>query len=174
MEVCRERQTAKCGGGGSVCESLFCVDPGSEGTGWAYWKNIKIIKPSQTGVHKATREKEWKNKIDKIANEVDAFLDDNPCNIGIVEFPEFWKGSKRSLASAHTGSLVKLCVLTGVLYEVIQRYSYETLFVKPREWKGNLPKDVVDLRIYEAIGKRYKNHVSDAVGIGLNHITGDL
>ena len=71
------------------------------------------------------------------------------------------------MASASRVDLFKLTILTGVLADVAYTDGAEVVLVKPGEWKGQLSKESAGRRIKRAFGKRWPNHVEDAVGIGL-------
>ncbi len=75
-------------------------------------------------------------------------------------------------AVAGRGDLVKLTLLAGSYWGAINSLRMETTFVPVRDWKGQLPKKVVEERIRLLLGKKFRDltlldHEWDAIGIGL-------
>lgn len=88
-------------------------------------------------------------------------------------------------ASASSGDLIKLTLLTGGLMAVAVDQGIETDLVPITAWKGQLPKDIVERRLIryveslgiheenepdwysEFITGSFRDHVYDAFGIGL-------
>jgi hypothetical protein len=90
----------------------------------------------------------------------------------VVEMPHYQESAVGSFAWK-TGDLQKLVLLVGFL--VADNWGAVTL-VNPREWKGQLPKAVVEERIRKRLGTKacagFKKDIWDAVGIGLWALTG--
>ncbi len=156
-------------------EEVIFVDPGTGGTGWAIFHFPERCKdaalaPHSWGVIKPTsRHKTWRARFEYIAT---TFSNDVLFNAGpermVLEWPEFWSRSRKSRAAARRGDLVKLAALCGALeLAAIQASCESSLLLTPRAWKGSLSKPAVDLRIRHAIHRKYSDHVSDAVGMGL-------
>jgi len=152
-------------------ERVIIVDPGSDGTGWSLWDF------SSNGTHipiacKALKSKKlsWYDRMEDITQQFheDVMALDAVPDRMLLEWPEIWVGSERSQASAASGDLIKLAALCGALGTVAVWCCPESsLFVSAREWKGQLSKKTVDIRIKRANGQKYPNHTSDTVGIGL-------
>ena len=151
---------------------VLIVDPGVSGTGWAYWLDI-----SRDGNRSANMPFLSDSKIPKKtgfdAVEIlwawfDGVVDVLRPKIVVIEFPELWSSSGVSLSSAAKGDLFKLTYLIGGFGRIVsKRTNRAPVLVTPTEWKGQLPKKAVDARIKRSLGKKYKNHESDAVGMGL-------
>lgn len=87
-----------------------------------------------------------------------------------VEYPTFFD-TAGGHTSARRGDLVKLCIATGWICGVLDHHRVPIQLVRPVQWKGQLPKPVVNARIREIYGLSpqagWKSHDWDAVGIGL-------
>jgi Holliday junction resolvasome RuvABC endonuclease subunit len=149
------------------------VDPGTGGTGWAIFdfsEETRPLPPEKYGAISPPKKlKTWRARFDYVttafADEV--LFDEGPDRL-VLEWPEIWGYSARSRASAGRGDLTKLAALCGAFQLAARQNSASaTLLVTPRAWKGELSKRAVDSRIRRALGERYPNHVSDAVGMGL-------
>ena len=85
-----------------------------------------------------------------------------------IESDEFWKGDLRSETSAARGNLALLSHIIGAYYGISCQLRIDCHFIKAREWKGQMNKDIVARRVEMAIGLKYtSSHITDAVGIGL-------
>ena len=153
---------------------VLTVDPGIGGTGWAYWLEIsrtgdrnvttpflsdaKTPRRGRTGFDAAVDMWSWFNGVIDILRP----------EITVMEFPELWSSSGLSQGSAAKGDLFKLTYLIGGFGKIVStRTGKAPVLVLPAGWKGQLPKKVINARIKLSLGKKYKNHESDAVGIGL-------
>lgn len=86
----------------------------------------------------------------------------------VIEYPEVWSASAKSMASATSGDLLKLASLIGCLGLTARREA-DVLFITPARWKGQLSKEAVERRIKQVAKLDrlyYRNHVCDAVGMG--------
>jgi hypothetical protein len=75
-----------------------------------------------------------------------------------------------STAVAASGSLVKLSMATGAMAQVAWGKGAEVKMAPVVQWKGQLPKKVVNKRICKLLkcsSRAYTSHAWDAVGIGL-------
>ncbi len=93
-------------------------------------------------------------------------------NVGklAIEYPEF-HGSTGGMMVARRGDLVKLTFTCGFLVGYLCRH-VEVELVTVRQWKGQLPKAIVQTRIRRILGeevsRQFRNdHEWDAVGVGL-------
>jgi hypothetical protein len=140
---------------------LLSIDPGLGGTGWALWTHAKA--PDAVGV----RCEELANKLIFTVDEHAVMRDST---FVYLEMPQHMGGRKGIAAQA--GSVYVLTFLVGYLAARLR--PCQVIVVNPGEWKGQLPKDVVQRRIERIIGKRkcedlgIKTHAWDAVGIGLH------
>lgn len=86
----------------------------------------------------------------------------------VIESDEFWKGSLKSETSATRGNLSLLSHIVGAYFGVCSILHVKCSFIKAREWKGQMSKEIVARRVEMALGIRYSSsHITDAVGIGL-------
>jgi len=146
------------------------VDPGLDGTGWAMWDGRD--EPEYTGVVRlkpSEKSRYWLENSHLIATKFQAVLNlFRSLDTVYLEFPELWMESPKSMASAAKGDVFKLCYLTGYLGGLATLKGARVELLTPSKWKGQLPKNIVMERIEQAIGKTYKNHEADAVGMGLS------
>lgn len=98
----------------------------------------------------------------------------NPWDVVVIEVPQIYQGAKQK------GDPDDLLQVTGVVGAICGRVRADRLVgVRPREWKGQLPKEVCRARIEgklsevelrRVVPSRHKSlahNVWDAVGIGL-------
>ena len=156
--------------------NVMFVDPGLGGTGWAYWDHLvrqpevlpTATRPDAVGVIKASRAATWLGRAQKIADGFTYDMDPYHPEIIVFEFQQLWTDSSTSMAAGARGDLFKLSFLTGMLAAISQEVAEaEIVLVTPSQWKGQLSKVAVRRRIKRALGKRYKDHIEDAVGMGL-------
>lgn len=87
----------------------------------------------------------------------------------VIEMPQMMTNIKGIAAQA--GSVYKLAVLCGYLARAME--PARITLVTPLEWKGQLPKSIVQQRVERAIGIRkcrelnVRSHAWDAAGLGL-------
>lgn len=95
----------------------------------------------------------------------------------ICEVPEHW--AVAGFEARETGSIAKLCFVCGLIYSLRCELD-EMKVVKPREWKGQLPKKVVANRLrhdylkYDIDMIELNENVMDAIGIGHFYIFGSV
>jgi len=88
----------------------------------------------------------------------------------VCEFPQYQESAGRSMGW-RTGDLQRLTFLTGVF--AARLHPAEFYPVVPSQWKGQLPKSIVEDRIRTRLGAavcrrlKIRTHAWDAVGIGL-------
>jgi hypothetical protein len=147
-------------------QKFICIDPGLNGhTGYAIF-NRGNNTPLNTGTVNQLRLKtNWNYEVLHIGNNLAQI--GASCQEAFIEMPEFWSGSALSYASTAQGDLFKLAYLVGALAQALHNINVVTTLLHPREWKGNMKKEMIDRRIKFIINREYPNHISDAVGIGL-------
>jgi Holliday junction resolvasome RuvABC endonuclease subunit len=149
---------------------ILSIDPGLSGTGWAEWWDGKL---TRVGVVPATKTPEsglLADQCEQVADRLKRMLD-KPLFMDevYIEMPQMMTNVKGIAAQA--GAVYKLAFLVGYLAREFLPGTVHTVTVA--EWKGQLPKDVVQRRIERDLGKRtceklnIKSHAWDAVGIGL-------
>lgn len=98
-------------------------------------------------------------------------------NIKVVcEWPQVYQRVK---SKADPEDLLVLAATVGALGTVVERAEQFVLY-RPREWKGNIPKEIHHPRILKACpeakqflpkNKKHAADILDAVGIGLYHLS---
>jgi len=156
-----------------VTNVLF-VDPGVSGTGLATFDRIPSTHPQilQYKVLKAKASLDWTEKCDSIWNNFETYLMERPLRLIVMEFPALWSGSGLSYASAETGDLFKLTYIIGGFGRIAQHGYVPIALVSPQEWKGNLPKTVIEQRVLKHYPDTFPenkvpNHACDSIGMGL-------
>lgn len=151
---------------------IYSIDPGLSGTGWAEWKSKR--RPSRVGVIGRTHTPESGLLADQ-CHEVTWELHHltwghrTQATHVFLEMPQMMTNVKGIAAQA--GAVYKLAFLVGYIAREFQDCTVHTVTVG--EWKGQLPKDVVQRRIERTLGAGVcqelgiKTHAWDAVGIGL-------
>ena len=157
---------------------MLSIDPGLNGTGVVYWfqgkpKRAQVLYPltSQKDNRQSLSDDVLVQRARSVARRVIDFTNHSTKRVYVViEFPEFQEGL-RGMTARRTGSLDKLSFLVGVMVgEFPHRWVVSLPFV--REWKGQLPKDVVIRRMERRYGKivcaamGVRTHAWDALGIG--------
>jgi hypothetical protein len=150
---------------------LLAIDPGSSGTGWALFDaNLNV--PRACGVLSAVREKTWQMRGVRVVSSLLEVMEYHATSYGpiteaVVEFPAFFSSAK-GYAAAAKGNLVKLAWFVGVVDGAIRiTYGINVVLVPVNDWKGQMDKIAVVERIRRRIGRVYKSHAADAVGLGL-------
>ncbi len=151
---------------------LLAIDPGLI-SGYAFWnKDSQRCLPLSAGLIKAGKPKlSWQERILLLANAVCKRLDmrGHP-DLVLIERPEFY-------GVVRPEDRGKLFMLIGVLIQAISRYGVPVELIGVNEWKGQLPKKVVEQRIENVMSENgcltaykkleAKNDAIDAIGIGL-------
>ena len=160
-----------------VYENVIFIDPGKGGTGFAFfeWLNTKptkkqIAKPTATGAYAPKRRGSalWQSEIADICFWFAGLLESYNVETVVLEYQAIYQSAKGN-AAAQKGDIQKLTYLTGGLGHVSRlTVDTEPALVLPRQWKGQLPKDVVLDRVEEAFGIKCQDHEGDAVGMGLS------
>ena len=170
------------GGNGLDIDNVMFVDPGFDGTGWAYWQRLsdkELLPPTHCGVvrPKAKEQADDMNLAERSFLICERFAGEAlalcaPFTV-YLELPEVYGASAKSHASAVKGDLIKLTFLTGALaLSIVEDEVCDIKLLKPSEWKGQLNKEAVQMRIKRALGnlENFPNHTADAVGMGLSVI----
>lgn len=109
------------------------------------------------------------DKSRSIYNQVRVLLDAYPKTQLIIECPQYW-GAAGYLAR-ESGALFKLTFVCGMLFSLAD----DVIVVTPNDWKGQLPKAVVNNRlrkIYPDVDIAKLDHnIVDAIGIGNFYLT---
>lgn len=151
---------------------LLAIDPGLGGTGWALWETGRS--PARIGIVRDTARDDLlsvrcQELCQKLYLSVATLYS---LQTVVIEMPQ--QMSNRAGIAAQAGGVYKLAVLVGALTMYLMNTSNATVHVvTPSEWKGQLPKDVVQRRVEQRLGislcqkLKIRSHAWDAVGLGL-------
>jgi hypothetical protein len=149
------------------------MDPGGTGAGLCIWPeeewNQCLPPVWMQNVYPVRRVGPWLDRTMSVLSQIADHLDNFKPSHLYCECPQFFEGT-RGMASAGSGDLVKLCLFTGGIIEVCRVRDTRLHLIDVNEWKGQLPKDVVERRIYKRLPQLegvISAHVVDGVGIGL-------
>jgi hypothetical protein len=171
---------------GRVTGTVLAIDPGLSGTGVALVRGsghggIEVLGWRvlyNTGSDKTLP---WEVRARMLANDLYVFCFDmidsgkirqyDPSRI-VSEFPMKMESIAGIAAQKH--ATMRLSYLVGTFAMMLwEREKWDLETVTPQEWKGQLPKSIVESRIARALGQRQinelhlKSHAWDAVGIGM-------
>ena len=150
------------------------VDSGTD-FGWARWENETLLACGVVKAPSHTRNLEdWMRAF--MATRIQITTIAHPigdCRLAarrlVIEAPQFFD-SAGGHTSARRGDLLKLTLACGIF---VGACGLPTVPVTPLEWKGQLPKRVVNNRIIEILGRTKlarlgaASHAMDAIGLGL-------
>lgn len=148
--------------------NFISVDPGSEGTGLAFFQNTETGQLT-TKILDLPQSKVWEEKCKYICYQFEYEL--SRCKDWLravyIEQPQYMATYKGQTA-ADSGSLFKLCTLYGRLWQIVESSRIRFFPVEIVKWKGQLDKKKVKFRVDRIIpNNEFKSHAIDAVGIGL-------
>jgi len=158
---------------------FLTVDPGFDGTGWAYFEEQRLEEYGTIRVGKADLKKDWLTRAGLIAEQFENLLlevDILNADGVIIERPKFLLSDEKTTAAAMSDALPKLFILTGILSAAVFRFGLTPKLVLPREWKGTMNKEQTKKRIErwarknEFAFKRTSHHARDAIGMGLAYL----
>jgi len=158
-------------------DRLISIDPSINNVGIAVWglpntlMAFKLVHPKV-----GQRSNEYDKSL-SVLNQIKELIQEYKINKMILEVPEHW--AVAGFEARETGSIAKLMLVVGLIYSLHDELD-ELKVVKPREWKGQLPKNVMENRLrgsYLKIGvdlSELNPNVVDAIGIGHFYITGSV
>lgn len=146
-------------------KTILGIDPGIAGTGWAIIQTAPLLLV-ESGVLKGPSNDDWEQRGLIIAGKLKTIQHDYKLRECFIEYPSLFQSSHGQMV-ARKGDLVKLAWFTGVLSGKLRNAN----LVPVHEWKGQLPKKVVEKRIKKILGDsqcwKLKSHDWDATGIAL-------
>lgn len=149
-------------------EYRISIDPGLD-AGFALWDEAtwaQCVAPVRADLWRG-RGPAWQARAHSVANRFEAEICAGGCVGAYCEFPTFYDNPGGHMV-AKRGDLGKLYYVIGALGQVAERLDVPFELISVPEWKGQLPKAVVNNRIVQRIGALdIKSHSWDAVGIGL-------
>jgi hypothetical protein len=158
-------------------DRLMSIDPSINNVGMAIWElpnglmMYKLLHPKVNA-----RNNEYDKSL-SILDQLKEWIQTYSVNRMILEIPEHW--AVAGFEARENGSIAKLMLVVGLIYSLKPTLD-ELRIVKPREWKGQLPKQVMENRLrddYLAIDidlAALNPNVVDAIGIGHFYITGSV
>lgn len=101
-------------------------------------------------------------------------IENAPAGDCVIEVPQVYPGQQQK---GDQNDLINLAVLVGRYSDRAKARGFRVTLIRPREWKGQLPKDVCWARVREALTPRELENVSsvpksrahnmhDAIGLG--------
>ncbi len=151
---------------------FLSIDPGLSGTGWAEWSGPGKLTAAGVIYPNSETSDIWSEKAENITDRLlmatKRFGKRTVHNV-YIEMPQQMTNI-RGLA-AQGGAVYKLAFLVGYIARAYYPASVHPVLVS--EWKGQLPKNVVEHRIIKKLGTdlcaklNIRTHAWDAVGIGL-------
>lgn len=161
-----------------VKKRLMSIDPSINNLGMAIWDLGKRQLLMWKLVHplKDAKNNEYDKSLSMLNQLKQWKVTYGVSNI-ICEVPAHW--AVAGFAAREKGSIAKLCFVCGLLYSMTSEVE-EYKLVKPHEWKGQLPKNVVANRLredylpYGIDMEELNENVMDAIGIGHFYIHGSV
>jgi len=161
--------------GNHLLRSLYTIDPGLSGTGWARWDVYREgVALRECGVLSEPKEfagEDWWLRAWGLTARLTLAM--RPVRgRAYIEFPQYMGGSVKGIA-ASKGDTLKLAFLVGCYSIALRKRDIDVHLVIPQRWKGQLPKDVVISRVRRELGDELcqqmniRSHAWDAVGLGL-------
>lgn len=158
-------------------DRLISIDPSINNVGIAIWQLPNTLIMYQLLHPKIDKRGNEYDKSLSILDQIKAWVKAYTVNRMILEVPAHW--AVAGFEARETGSIAKLMLVVGMIYSM--RHDLDELkIVKPAEWKGQLPKEVMENRLrkdYASIGvdlAKLNPNVVDAIGIGHFYITGSV
>lgn len=147
-------------------ENFVSVDVGLH-TAVAQFINSKLVFADVAHCPKEIKEKS--PRIKRLRGAFVELLEQcRPFNAIFIEGIQVYSSSSTSQAAAYRGDTVFTAELVGVFYAEALRFCDKVHIVLPRQWRGNMSNEVVENRVCRALGRKFPEHVGDAVGIGLS------
>lgn len=151
---------------------VLSIDPGLNGTGWvvAFLNRngqVNIIRSGIINEKNGTLEE----RAGAIAAEIVWIANRNNVSRICCEYPAFFDSVSGQMV-AKRGDLVKLTFLIGYIAGMLHEFGKCEL-IPVNEWKGQLPKSVINERVKQILGEKrwnllgLKSHAVDACGIAL-------
>lgn len=154
-------------------EITVAIDPGLNTSGVAIFKGGYLLDGWSVRTNCKNTDP-LPNRIKAMGISIVHLVTTNTSTINnlLVEFPQVYD-ARKGLQKANSGnSVLPLAAIVGFVCAKVESYKIE--YIKPREWKGQLPKNVCvnrvknTLRIEDNRPERKLTHDGwDAVGIGL-------
>lgn len=173
---------------------FLAVDPSIESVGWALYDDVDM-ELIEAG-HFVTQRGTHAQRLMQIGEAIYLLtLEHGPDYVVIEEpmiYPEYPGQRKKNI---DPNDIIKLALATGAVFGAVVagvlqaagEMHIESVTYLPREWKGQMPKDVMNNRVQrhldrggievpclKRLNKRQRGDVLDAIGIGLYHMHGKV
>lgn len=158
-------------------DRLMSIDPSINNVGIAIWELPNVLMMHKLLHPKVNARNNEYDKSLSILDQIKEWKKSYAINRIILEVPAHW--AVGGFEARETGSIAKLMLVVGLIYSLKHDLD-ELKIVKPHEWKGQLPKDVMENRLrddYSSIGidlSALNPNVVDAIGIGHFYVTGSV
>ncbi len=150
---------------------LLSIDPGKLLVGWALFDNNDSLVRCGLVRSDCIEDMAWELEVfnsslrhaDQVADEL------------IIEVPQIYPQRAQKGDPNDCIDVALVAGMSAMLY-----YNDETVFVRPKEWKGQRPKDIdnaytlkclepAELKVYEEVAciASLRHNILDAIGIGL-------
>lgn len=158
-------------------ESLLAIDPSIRSCGIAIFERNLLVYADVLRSMAVIQPMTSIQEICKLAQEAwekNVGVSYSP-EILVIERPEIYRASK-----GNPNDLMPICIMLGMMWE---RFGPKaTMFPLPKEWKGQVPKEVHNTRILNKLDKRetmtvkdnlmrvpatLQHNAVDAIGLGL-------
>ena len=152
---------------------LLAIDPSLTNSGWAYFRDGQLYSCGNVpapGRHLPDRVRRLAQVMPAIENAEFVF-----------EWPQIYRDTR---AKGDPNDLLALAAIVGAVLGAFPRA--KATFVRPAEWKGQVPKKIMCARTfkrlnqteqglflcrgYNAEGRGQSEDVLDAIGVGLYHL----
>ncbi len=147
------------------------IDPGVN-IGWALWSKEEWSRhqyPQRNGCLSRSSGGVWKSTVAELYRLFDRQLAvSGEIKEAYMEMPEYFADAN-AVATSTSGALVKLSMVAGGVQALLAVRRIPLTLIGIRDWKGQLPKHIVEQRIRTRIRmpEDLPDHVVDAIGIGL-------
>jgi hypothetical protein len=160
-----------------MMDRLISIDPSINNMGVAIWeigkKELlfnKLLHPDR-----ACRETDFSKSV-SLLQQVKHWIKVYGVSKMIMEIPEHW--AVAGFEAREKGSMAKLMFVCGMMASLVQELK-EVKLVTPREWKGQLPKQVMENRLRDSYLPnvdlaKLNDNVVDAIGIGHYYLHGKV
>jgi hypothetical protein len=119
---------------------VLSIDPSINNVGWALSKNKKLIKWGI--IHPAKdKKKTYLDKCKDIISQIIEIYSDLPDVQLVTEIPDHFGTS--GYIARESGAILKLAFIAGMIYNI----DSDVVSYTPNQWKGQLPKHVMTMRL---------------------------
>lgn len=159
----------------------IAIDPSINDCGLAIFNGKKLIIKSL--LKPDSKKDHYLDKCRSMISQIESIRDNYGNDYQIVtEIPmHFGSSVERGNLARESGAIYKLTFLCGMIYNI----DNDVIGYEPREWKGQMPKDVVARRLQKEYPKEnifnikknkfiIDHNIADAIGIGHFYIHGKI